>query len=102
MAADLVDHIIETMNELLVRDPRAISALIETRVYCSEAIADHPTVQVSADKGRPTLGLLGILNGLCGTRSDGSGHIAAEFEDSGRISQFVRLRDDKPRQRRRA
>lgn len=79
-----------------------MSALVETRVYCNDALADHPTVQVSVDKGKPTVGVLGVLNGLCGVRHDGSGHIAAEFEDSGRISRFVRLRDERPRQTRRA
>lgn len=102
MAKDLVDHIIITMNDLLGRDPKAVSALVETRVYCNEAVADHPTVQVGTDKGKPTVGLLGILNGLCGTMADGTGYIAAEIGDDGRVSRFVRLDERQVAMRRKA
>lgn len=91
MAKDLVDHIIGLMNDLLDRDPKAITALTETRVYCNEAVADHPTVQVVMDKGKSTVGLMGVLNGLCGTMPDGSGYIAAEVGDDGRVSRYVRM-----------
>lgn len=66
---------IEFLNKLLEMDKAAVTALINQRVPCNQALAEHPTVQVTpvaaagATAGEapiPTMqvGLLGILNGL--------------------------------------
>lgn len=68
------DDLIEFLNELLALDPVAISNLVGNRVTCNEALAHHPSVQVRGEYGERgvyTVGLLGILNGYCGTIDGG-------------------------------
>lgn len=62
-----------------------MQALVESRVPCNDALADHPTVQVGEGPGgRPVVGLLGILNGLV---SDGL--LCAVYDDeSGKLLSF--------------
>ena len=80
---------ISFLNELIALDPQAITALVESRVPCNQALADHPTVQVSATTGNGfSVGLLGVLNGLFGAREDGWGFITAVFDDNGQITEF--------------
>jgi hypothetical protein len=63
---------------------------------CNAALAAHPTVQVSPDV---TCGILGIINGYCGTIDDGAFHglgpIAAVSVD-GEIVRFVRTEEIAP------
>jgi hypothetical protein len=86
--------LIDRLNEIAGADSKALGDLIEARVPCNEALADHPSVQVFAHEGPPTVGLLGILNGLVGTIDEGPrkgwGFIAAVFEDDGTFSHFRR------------
>lgn len=55
-----IDEVIEFLNEILAVDEDAIYDLVETRVACNAALANHPTVQVSPQDGNYTVGLLGI------------------------------------------
>lgn len=95
---ELADEIIRRLNALIEdQSVRAdVEALIEHRVACSQATADHPSIQaVPAGDGSFLLGLLGILNGLAGTIPDGEragwGLIAAEYDDgTGRLVRFRR------------
>lgn len=76
-----IDDAIAFLNHLLKVDAEAIRALVETRVPCGEALTNHPTVQVQAHGSEPpSVGLLGLLNGLFGTEPDGGGPIAAVFD----------------------
>jgi len=90
----LANQLIDSLNEIAKHDPVAMGKLIEARVPCNEALADHPTVQVDAHEGSPTVGLLGILNGLVGTIDDGPkkgwGLITAVCEDGGSCRLFRR------------
>jgi hypothetical protein len=68
-------------------------------VFSSPATAEHPTVQV--DGGSMTLGVLGLLNGLCGTikggERDGWGRIAASYEENGGpLLGFLHSNETKP------
>lgn len=93
----LARRIVAFLNDLLVLDREAVSALVAARVSCNAAMADHLTVQVG---GAPkdgigaggTVGVLGLLNGICGTIPDGpragSGPIAAVVEDDASVSRF--------------
>jgi len=80
----IADRIIEVLNSALEADPAAVYALVESRVPCNEALADHPTIQVLAEGGTYGVGLLGILNGLAGTQvvkgRPGWGRISAVFQ----------------------
>lgn len=87
-------HAIVLLNELVQLDPLAAHALIEQRVPCNGALADHPTVQVvqSEEEGTYAVGLLGILNGLFGTDAEGWDIVAAVFDDQGQLVRFERSR----------
>jgi len=87
------DELIAFLNSLLESDPYAIAELLTVRVPCNQTLADHPTVQVAAgpDHGitfiRPgeyRVGILGILNGYCGSIEEGPregwGPIAAVYD----------------------
>lgn len=78
---ELAARVVAFLNELLEYDRPAIAALIANRIPCNARLADHPSVQVSAQHGGYHVGLLGILNGLCGVREDNYGLITAIFED---------------------
>lgn len=70
----VAERVLKIMNEAIALDKAAISALIFNRVPCNEALANHPTIAVGSRWGGYTIGLMGILNGLCGTQK-----IAAQF-----------------------
>jgi hypothetical protein len=83
---------IRVLNEALERDPVAVSRLIAYRVPCNIQLADHPSIQVGGSNAPPDpaheVGILGIINGLFGTRTDGWGFITAIIEDDGRVLRF--------------
>jgi hypothetical protein len=109
-----VDAAIAFLNELLVLDPDAVTALVEARVECNAALGEHPTVQVtgavvaehqdgSVDLGPPRrVGFLGVLNGLFGCGPDGWGFIAAQYNSEEdyvrkpRIVRFLRVPEKQP------
>ena len=79
MDEELAVRVVAFLNELVEIDRPAIAALVANRVPCNEQLANHPSVQVSAQHGGFHVGLLGLLNGLCGVRTDGYGLITAHF-----------------------
>lgn len=87
-----VDEVVQLLNQLSIEDKTAMENLICARVECNEAVANHPTVQVSQDEdGSFRVGFLGVLNGLFGVAQDGFGAIAADFDENG-LKGFVRIR----------
>jgi len=84
---EVTDAMIRYLNELVKTDPEAMCQLAETRVPCNEALANHPTVQVSAGN---VVGLIGILNGFLGVDHDGWGFLCAEYNDEGKLIKFKR------------
>lgn len=90
------DDLIEFLNALLEVDRVWLSELMDLRPRCSEAMADHPAIQViSGQSGAVYAGVLGLLNGFCGTIDCGShagyGPITARYaEDNVTIEKFVR------------
>ena len=88
------DALIEYLNELVRLDRKAVQSLICTRVPCNAALAGHPFVQVHVVAMCATVGLLGVLNGFCGTieeeRLKGYGPIMAVYGDEGKLLRFAR------------
>lgn len=87
----LAEHFIEVLNSALIADTKAVRNLVEHRVPCNKALADHPTIQavverVSTTSGAATLvdkytvGMLGILNGLIGVDVNAQGYVQAIFD----------------------
>ena len=66
---DSLDIFLKVLNEAYQADPAAIHSLICNRVPCNLLLASHPTVQVETNEvaiGEGwTVGLLGIINGIC-------------------------------------
>jgi hypothetical protein len=104
--ADLARELIRRLNVLLSDDAvrRDISRLLQTRVACSQATIDHPTIQarksaVDSD-GVPTvatepgtLSTIGLLNGIIGALPEGHtmagwGHLGANFDEGGLVTDF--------------
>ncbi len=95
---ELADILIERLNEL-TRDLNIrmdVGSLIEARVKVTQQTADHPTIQVTekGPLGPWELGVLGLLNGLCGAIPDGPkkgyGYITAVIDDNGFLESFRR------------
>jgi hypothetical protein len=88
------DDLIDYLNELVAIDPDFMTALVATRHPCNRALVDHPTVQVGLDRGRLVAGILGVLNGFCGSYDDGPrqgwGAIAAIYDDA-QLVRFSRV-----------
>ena len=77
----IVDEVIALLNEAVALDRKAMENLLNARVECNEALADHPTIQVSNYfvPGKYVVGILGILNGIFGISETGFGVIAANM-----------------------
>jgi hypothetical protein len=89
---ELAQRICDFLNELLELDRPAIAALINNRVPCNQAMADHPTVQIGAEHGGFNVGMLGLLNGLCGVRENLYGLIYAIFDgEQGKFQNLIRF-----------
>ena len=94
---ELAQKIVDYMNDLLEIDRPAIASLIANRVPCNEEMGKHPTAQVMIQNDGYALGLLGLLNGLCGTYDSGWGAIAADFEypkDQASVLKRFRILDE--------
>jgi hypothetical protein len=82
-------EVVRLLNDCLALDRDAVQLLIDNRVPCNGALLDHPTVQCGQSG---TVGMLGILNGLCGTipsgKHEGWGYIAATYDDDGKLISF--------------
>jgi hypothetical protein len=83
-----VDEVISLLNEVYKLDPELAEKIVELRAHCNESIAAHPTIQVAKVQGEYLVGILGILNGLCGKDEDGYGYIAAMYDDKGLLTGF--------------
>ena len=97
--SDPILKAIEVLNDVLERDPVAITQLVNLRVDCNPQLVNHPTIQSSVYHGTSKVGALGLINGIVGNSP--SGVIGAEGSierDTGQftvIRQFVDLRNDK-------
>lgn len=84
----IAEFMVAALNEILTTDRDALESLISHRVRCSDALADHATVQVAErPDGGYEVGLLGILNGIAGCDANKYGAIIAHFYEC-RLSHF--------------
>jgi len=92
----IVDTFKKIMNEAIIADPVAISALCEHRVECNDILADHPTIQVYQENPHnpediPVVGMIGILNGICEALT--GKQIAGEFDENSGLIRFIDRED---------
>ena len=73
MNDDLIQRIVDVLNDAINADSSAMRALFENRVPCNTQLANHPTIQVvkENDNVGHTIGMLGIICGIAGTRKHG-------------------------------
>lgn len=91
------DDVIAVMNDLFRTDRVAMHELAETRVPCNDAMRNHPTAQVVVTEGgKNWIGLIGVLNALCGCDKEGTGFIAGDYDDeTGQLVGFTRWKGKK-------
>ena len=95
-----IDRAVAVLNEALAADTEAVERLLQFRAPCNGRLAAHPTIQVGpavSDGSVATLGVLGLINGLFGCGAGGSGYIAVNVAEGGRIIGFVRIRENEAR-----
>jgi hypothetical protein len=86
-----VDDALAVLQQIFEMDPEAIAKMLAVRVPCNERLAGHSTVQVSEDApGQFTVGVMGLLNGIFGVRTNMAGYLAYILEQDGRVSGFCR------------
>lgn len=90
----LAKRIVNFMNSLLEIDRDAIVNLVNARMLCNKELEEHPTVQVTGTNDS-VVGILGILNGLCGIYDNGYGAIAAYFDEENKLERFIFAVPDK-------
>lgn len=95
-----VQDVIDLLNELNRMDGDVVSALVNTRYRCNDAVVRHPTVQVDSSEGSPRLGFVGLLNGLFGVDEGGYGPLTAVMDARNKVVRFQRT--PSPEERRRA
>lgn len=83
-----IDEAIALLNEAVDLDADAMHRLVNKRVRCNAALADHPAIQV-LNSAPSAVGLLGILNGLFGVDERGWGAITAVY-DGEKLAYFIR------------
>ena len=69
------------LNGMLKQDHQAIQCLVDNRIPCNAKLANHDTVQTLMTDNGFSVGVLGVLNGMCGVTEDGLGHIMATYTD---------------------
>ena len=98
----MADRVVELMNEMLTIDPAATRALLRAYVACNDTLAVHPTIQCGVRDGLdgnnpgPYVGIMGVLNGLCGAHDDGPrkgyGGVCYDYEEGSATQEAVILR----------
>lgn len=97
--SDPVTEAVALLNDVLERDPKAITQLVNMRIDCNEALAAHPTVQVHKFDDVHRIGVLGLLNGALGGGPSGDigarGAINPNSGEFTKIRAFVDLRSER-------
>ena len=88
--SDPISEAVELLNDLLERDPDAITRLINIRVNCNENLANHATAKVQKFGDIYRIGALGLLNGALG--GSPSGDIGAKGSINGDTGNFIRIK----------
>lgn len=76
------EEMVKVLNDAFKKDPKAIEMLFGVRVPCNKQLSEHPTIQVGKfeDSNFWLVGMIGIINGYCGTNKDGWGYVGIDYE----------------------
>lgn len=94
------NDVILLLNSAVECDKAAMHKLVEFRVRCNSALAQHPTIQVRTGQESNSIGaaalvdvhrvgLLGILNGVLGMDEFDQAYLAGSYDDEGKLIKFV-------------
>lgn len=96
---DVAEYMVRRLN-MLIEDPAIandIERLICQRISVSEKTAKHPALLTAPGlgfRGGCGLGLLGVLNGICGVSKQGSEYVVAQYRGNpSKLHSFVRRAD---------
>lgn len=85
------ESVVAILNDLFKADPEAITSLVNHRVSCNAALADHDRCTVlTTPTNRYEVGMVGVINGLL-MDDTSTARIAAEYDDRGTLVRFVTL-----------
>ena len=88
--SDPISAAVAMLNDVLERDPKAITELVNMRVECKDSLASHPTLQVHKYADVYRIGVLGLLNGALG--GGPSGDIGAKGTLDTNSGKFIQIR----------
>lgn len=84
---------VDLLNGMLKADNHATASFIASHVQCNEELANHPTIQATGyGPCAPSVGPLGVLNGLFGIDENGWGGIVAIYdgeENNRKLTEFI-------------
>ncbi len=89
-----MEEIVKVLNGIHELDSGVMQQLIDYRVTCNKALAEHPAVQVVESDEGFEVGILGIINGLFGAKKDGTGHIGVVLDGAGKLARFTVFQSD--------
>ena len=89
-----IQETVDTLNDLVAKDQTAIASLVNNRVQCNKALAEHESAQVMKDGSSAwKIGLMGIINAMFGSSDvDTFGAIAAVFDEDMSLIGFEQVR----------
>ena len=92
-----IQDAVDLLNEMLKADSHATASFIALQTPCNNELAEHPTIQANGyGPTAPSIGPLGVINGLFGVDEKGYGAIAAVYDgenDNRKLIKFVILKD---------
>lgn len=56
--------IVDLFNEFYETDPDAATLLVGLRFSCNDAVAEHPRFLAAGEPGKPSIGIVGLLNAM--------------------------------------
>ena len=88
---DAAGRAVDVLNEGLMADHKAMTAIFQTEVKANDALANHLTIQISrlGDGPEYIMRPLGLINGLFGGSGEGWGFIYMVVNSHGQIIKFV-------------
>lgn len=90
-----VKEAIDLLNDALKTDRKSIEEMFKTRIKCTKKLMNHKTIQVRKyiSDEFPTVGVLGLINGIFGISEKGAGPICMVLGDDDHIQHFKRYED---------
>lgn len=93
----ILDRSIEVLNRMLQSDPDATNKLFKHRVTCNTAISEDSDIQVGIydyEQNTFKVGIMGVINGIIGSGSDGWGGLCMMPDEDENIVKFLKYKKE--------